>query len=93
VLTGDVVNLDVTNAQFANKSVGTAKTVTANLALSGAKAGSYRLGSATGTTTANITPKPLTGSFTADDKTTTATPTPPSLAASSPAGSLVTRSA
>jgi hypothetical protein len=33
------VNLDVTNAQFADKNVGTAaKTVTANLALSGAQA-------------------------------------------------------
>ncbi len=68
VLTGDTVSLDVTNAQFGTKGVGTAKTVSANLALSGAQAGNYSLSSATATTTANITAKQVTASFTAADK-------------------------
>ncbi|HEX2289663.1 MAG TPA: YDG domain-containing protein, partial [Pseudonocardiaceae bacterium] len=69
VLAGDVVNLVVTNAQFADKNVSTtAKTVRADLALSGADAGKYTLSSTVGTTTANITPKSLTGSFTANNK-------------------------
>ena len=68
VLAGDAVSLDVTNAQFDNKNVGTGKTVTANLALSGADAGNYSLSSVTGTDSANITAKSVTGSFTAADK-------------------------
>ena len=68
VLAGDTVSLDVTNTQFDNKNVGTGKAVTANLALSGADAGNYSLSSATATTTANITAKQVTASFTAADK-------------------------
>ena len=68
VISPDTVNLDVTNAQFDNKNVGNGKTVSADLALSGAQAGNYSLSSATATTTANITAKQLTGSFTADNK-------------------------
>jgi hypothetical protein len=68
VLAGDTVSLDVTNAKFDTKNVGTAKTVSANLALSGAQAGNYSLSSATGTDTADISAKSLTGSFTAADK-------------------------
>jgi hypothetical protein len=68
VLAGDAVSLDVTNAQFDTKNVGTGKTVSANLALSGADASNYSLSSATGTDTANITAKSVTGSFTADNK-------------------------
>jgi hypothetical protein len=68
VISPDTVNLDITNAQFDTASVGNGKTVSADLALSGAQAGNYSLSSATATTTANITPKALTGSFTANNK-------------------------
>jgi YDG domain-containing protein len=64
----DDVNLDVTNAQFDNKNVGHAKTVTADLALSGAQAGNYSLSSATASTEASITARSVTGSFSAADK-------------------------
>ena len=53
---------------FADKNVGDGKTVNASLALSGAQAGNYSLTSNTASTTASITPKPLTGSFTASNK-------------------------
>ena len=68
VISPDTVNLDVTNAQFDNKNVGNGKTVSADLALSGAQAGNYSLSSNTATTTADITAKELTGSFTANNK-------------------------
>jgi trimeric autotransporter adhesin len=69
VIGTDEVNLDVTNAQFDNKNAGNGKTVSADLALSGAEAGNYSLSSNTAMTTANITAKELTGSFTAENKT------------------------
>ena len=69
VIGTDDVTLEVTGASFDDRNVGTNKTVTADLALSGAAAGNYSLSSITATTTADITPKELTGSFTADDKT------------------------
>jgi len=68
VISPDVVNLVVTNAQFDNKNVANGKTVTADLALSGAQAGNYSLSSNTASTTANITAKGITGSFTAANK-------------------------
>src|SRR3954452_23983408 len=68
VVTGDDVSLSVTGAQFGTKDVGTNKTVTAALALVGAQAGNYSLTSATASTTANITAKAVTGSFTAGNK-------------------------
>ena len=68
VLAGDTVSLDVTNTQFDTKNVGPGKAVTANLALSGADAGNYSLSSATGTDTANITAKSITGSLSSADK-------------------------
>lgn len=68
VVSGDTVSLDVTGAAFGTKNVGNGKTVTANLALSGLDAGNYSLPGSTATTTADITEKALTGSFTAADK-------------------------
>ncbi len=84
VIGGDDVSLTGGTASFDNKNVGTAKTVTViDLALSGAAAGNYTAKS-TATTTANITPAPLTVSVTAADKvydaTTSATITGRSLA-------------
>ena len=64
----DVVNLTGGTATFNYKTVANGKTVTlAGATLSGADAGNYTLGSVS-TTTANITPKSITGSFTADNK-------------------------
>ncbi|HET7691029.1 MAG TPA: YDG domain-containing protein [Nocardioidaceae bacterium] len=55
VIAPDVVNLVVTNPLFDTASVGTGKTVTASLSLSGADSGNYALTSTTATTTASIT--------------------------------------
>lgn len=57
---GDVVALDVVTGAFADKNVGTAKTVSiSDYVLSGADAGNYVLAQPTGLT-ADITPAPLT---------------------------------
>ena len=78
LLPGDVVGLSAT-ANFADKNVGTGKTVNvSNIALSGHDAADYVYnGPATVTSTANITPAPFTVTATANDKvydtTTTAT--------------------
>ncbi|WP_392544136.1 MBG domain-containing protein [Oryzobacter telluris] len=79
VETGDTVTLTGGSATFSDKNVGTAKTVTGSgFTLSGTHAGNYTLGSVA-TTTAAITAKSLTGSFTSANKTydgtTTATAT------------------
>src|SRR5207253_2446511 len=74
VLGSDDVILNVTNVVFANKNVGTDKAVTGDLSLSGNDAGNYTV-NGTDTTKANITPKPLTGAFTADSKVYDATRT------------------
>src|SRR4051795_481441 len=69
VVAGDVVSLTGGTATFGTKDVGTNKTVTGTgFTLSGAQAGNYALASSTLTTTADITAKALTGSFTAADK-------------------------
>jgi hypothetical protein len=67
VITGDTVSLDIV-ALFADRDAGTDKTVTGALSLSGGPAGNYKLTSDSATTKANITPKTVTGSFTAADK-------------------------
>jgi hypothetical protein len=67
VITGDTVSLDIV-AQFDDRNAGTDKTVTGALSLSGGPAGNYKLTSDSATTKANITPKTVTGSFTAADK-------------------------
>ena len=64
----DVVNLTGGTAAFADKNVGTNKTVTLTGAtLTGTDAGNYVLDSVA-TTTASMTAKHITGSFTAQDK-------------------------
>jgi hypothetical protein len=68
VIAADDVTLEVSNARFDNKNVGEDKSVNADLALSGLQAPNYSLSSATASTEADITPKSLTGSFTASDK-------------------------
>ena len=81
MVSGDTVSLDAStyHADFANKNVGTGKTVSlTNLSLHEADAGNYQLTSTSATTTANITPATLTvTSMVANDKvydaTTTAT--------------------
>ena len=61
VAAGDDVSLSGGTATFADKNVGTGKTVTGTgFSLSGADASKYTLASSTLTTTANITAKPLT---------------------------------
>ncbi|WP_443937125.1 YDG domain-containing protein [Pedobacter sp. MW01-1-1] len=77
VLTADVakVTLSGGTATFADVNVGTGKTVTSTgMTLAGTKASNYTLGTV-GTTTANITGKTITGSFTADNKVYDATTT------------------
>ncbi|MFL5493448.1 MAG: beta strand repeat-containing protein, partial [Gemmatimonadales bacterium] len=73
VLTGVIGTDDVTltgsSASFANKHVGTGKTVTATgLTLTGSDAGNYLLASSTLTTTAGITVRTLTVTATAQNK-------------------------
>jgi hypothetical protein len=70
VLAGDSSNLGCSgsNGAFADKNVGNGKTVSANVSLSGSAAGNYQLSSNTASTTANITAKGVTGSFTAGNK-------------------------
>jgi len=80
VLGTDSVSLTGGTAVFADKNVGTGKTVTATgLSLTGADASNYALASTTLTTTADITPRTLTVSATGMNKvydaTTTATVT------------------
>jgi hypothetical protein len=67
VLGTDAVTLVVSNAQFDNKNVGTGKTVTADLSLTGAAAGNYTV-NPTATTQADISAATVTGSFTANSK-------------------------
>jgi hypothetical protein len=67
VISPDVVTLVVGAATFDNKNVGTGKTVTAPLSLSGVDAGNYTV-NALATALANITPKSLTGTITAANK-------------------------
>jgi hypothetical protein len=61
VLGSDNVSLSGGSATFANKNVGTAKTVSVTgLSLTGSDAANYQLGSTSASTTANITTRPLT---------------------------------
>ncbi|CAB3687601.1 filamentous hemagglutinin [Achromobacter marplatensis] len=66
VVLGDVVGLSTTGA-FADKNVGNGKTVNVGGSLTGLDAGNYIL-AANATTTANITPKAITGALTAAGK-------------------------
>jgi len=68
-VSGDTLTVSQTGATFADKNVGTGKTVTANgLSLSGADAANYALGATSASTTADITPRQLTVGLTAADK-------------------------
>jgi len=70
VVGADDVTLTGGTATFATKTAGTAKTVTATgLTLSGTAAGNYVLSFTTTTTTADITPRTLNVSATAQNKT------------------------
>jgi hypothetical protein len=70
VLTGDTVNLATGTAGFADKNVGTAKTVSySGLTLSGADANNYDLITTAGTATADITRAMLAPSASASNKT------------------------
>jgi trimeric autotransporter adhesin len=67
---GDSLSVSATSASFADKNAGNGKTVTVSgLSIGGADAGNYTLGSNTATTTANITPAPLTLGAVTDTKT------------------------
>ncbi|WP_299708600.1 MBG domain-containing protein [uncultured Pontibacter sp.] len=61
----DVVAVAVSNAVFDTKSAGTGKTVSASVSISNIN---YSLSNSTATTTANITPKEITGAFVAASK-------------------------
>ncbi|PUE10844.1 hypothetical protein B9Z51_00360 [Limnohabitans sp. T6-5] len=70
VISGDAVSLSNTAASFDNKNVGIGKTVTVTgIGLSGADAGNYSLQNSSATTTANVTAKNLTASYSATSKT------------------------
>jgi hypothetical protein len=76
----DLLTITGTTGLFSDKNAANGKTVTVGgIALSGTDASNYSLVNTTTTTTANITPKALTASVTAPNKTydgnTTATPT------------------
>lgn len=93
VIPGDDVSLTGGSATFGDKTVGTGKPVTGTgFGLGGAAAANYTLTSVSNTT-ANITPKPLTGTCTVADKvydaTTNATVTGSSLGAGVVAGDVV----
>jgi hypothetical protein len=69
IIDGDTVILNHSSATFANKNVGTSKTVTVSgIALGGADAGNYNLQNSSATSTANITAKSLNVSYTANHK-------------------------
>jgi len=66
IVAGDVVSFDDTAATFANKNVGTGKTVTVSgITAAGADAGNYALGNTSAVTFATITPATLTETATA----------------------------
>ena len=61
---GDTVNPAYASASFADKNVGTSKTVSASgISISGLDAGNYNLLNTTATTAANITARPVTASI------------------------------
>src|SRR5439155_331374 len=68
-LLGDDVSDAYSAAAFADKSVGTAKTVSVTgISISGADAANYSLSNSSASTTADITAKPLTVSATGENK-------------------------
>ena len=74
MVTGDILTASASGS-FADKNAATGKSVAiSGITLGGADAGNYQLGSTTATTTASITPKGLTPSYSATDKVYDATP-------------------
>jgi filamentous hemagglutinin family protein len=74
VISGDVVTFSDTSATFANKNIGTAKTVSvAGISAGGTDAGNYTLNNTTASTTADITAKAITVVATGTNKTYDAT--------------------
>ena len=68
-VSGDVLTVSYTSATFANKNVGTGKTVTVSgISITTGDAGNYSLASNTATATANITALGITGSITVSSK-------------------------
>ena len=68
-ISGDALNLTFGSAAFNNKNAGIGKTVNiSNITLSGMDAGNYALQNTTATTSADITAKALTASYTAANK-------------------------
>ena len=68
VIAGDTVNLITPAATFSDKDAGNDKTVTmSGISITGTDVANYDLQNFTATTTANITPKPITASYTASD--------------------------
>jgi hypothetical protein len=68
-ISGDVLTVSYTSASFADKNVGTGKSVTVSgITISGADAGNYSLAATTITTTASITPRALAISATGQNK-------------------------
>ena len=69
-ISGDVLTITNTSANFDNKNVGTGKTVTvAGISISSTDAANYTLASSTITSTANITVRTLTITASANNKT------------------------
>jgi hypothetical protein len=68
-VSADDVTASYASATFDNQNVGTGKTVNVSgISISGTDAGNYTLLNTTAATTADITPKSITGNFTAADK-------------------------
>src|SRR5207245_4407 len=68
-ITGDAVSLTSGTATFGDKTVANGKTVSVRcIAISGTDAGNYTLSNTTASTTANITPAPLTVTATGVNK-------------------------
>jgi len=68
-VTGDILTTAYTTASFTNKNVGTGITINVSgISISGTDSGNYNLTNTTATSSANITAKHITGTFTADNK-------------------------
>jgi hypothetical protein len=69
IVSGDTVTLNTPSATFSDKDAGNGKIVTmSGISISGTDVANYDLQNFTATATANITPKPITSSYTASDK-------------------------
>src|SRR5207244_1247163 len=69
VVSPDAVGCSGSNGHFADKNAGSGKTVTGDVALTGADKANYQLTSGGATTSATINKRDVTGSVSAADKT------------------------